>query len=218
MASLENGDGAGAAGYVNQATADYAACLAEAGLTVVPEDDARAAELTGYAKIDGATFLLTSSGSTDPNGLRIAIDGEDRDAEIRGCREKHPGSKDVLIDQGDFVPLPPEPIPADEIEAGRAWAECARAAGVSVIGDPDELGYVTIPAEVTLAQAEELGRMCSAPMADDEFWPQFHYSAGVLNPTTGMLEIDQYARAIDGPFLDSPRARAAQEDAQASDG
>lgn len=215
VATIDDRGAVSVDGYVNQATAEYAECLKELGLSVAPEDHERAAELTGYVKIENATLMTDAGGSVELSDLPIAVDGEDRDAEIRECRSKYPSSKDVLLDQADFVGLPPEPIPAGEIQAGQAWAECARAAGVSSIEDPDKLGYVLIGPDVTLAEAEKLGEQCSVPMVDDESWPQFHYDGvGVPDPETGLLKIDPFARAIDGPFLDSPRAKKAREAAE----
>lgn len=216
VASLGGESDAFVDGYVNQATADYAKCLDGLGLVVEPEASDSAAELAGYAVIDGATFLAGEDGavSDDPNQL-IGVDGEDRNEEIRSCRAENPGSKDSLMDMRDFVGAPGESVPEGEISAGRAWVDCARDAGFSVIEDPNDFGYVVIPEELTLPQAEELGAQCSAPMSKDKYWPQFEFHAGVEDPETGAIVVDPYAKAIDGPFLDSERSRELNESTSA---
>ncbi len=172
-------------GYVDQATADYAECLKEAGFTVRADSDEQANNTIGYVIIEGATFLVgEGEGVLDGVDAPIAVDGQDRDAEIRTCYESNPGAKDGLIDMGDFVPAMEAgtPIPEGEVAAGVLWARCARAVGVPKIEDPGPTGYVTIPSDVTLAQATMLGESCSARMAEDEFWPQFDVRAGVKDP------------------------------------
>jgi hypothetical protein len=48
--------------YVNKATAGYAGCLEEAGMTVAAFADDRAPSWLGYAEIEGASFPPDASG------------------------------------------------------------------------------------------------------------------------------------------------------------
>ncbi|GAB2489939.1 hypothetical protein GCM10027063_34040 [Promicromonospora xylanilytica] len=215
VASLDS-ETASVNGYVNQATADYADCLESAGFSVAPEDDAAATVLQGYARIDGGTFIPDQDGALTDDTARqpIGVGGEDRSEEIRGCYADHAGAKDALIDMHD-EPAPVdqvERIPESEVEAGRQWAQCARDAGVSLIEDPNEEGYVVIPEDLELKQAEFLGAKCSEPMAEYENWPQFEILAGVMDPESGMRMSDPFAIALDGPFLNSDKAQAYREE------
>jgi hypothetical protein len=102
-----------------------------------------------------------------------------------------------------------DPLPDGEIRAGREWAQCARDVGVGLIGDPDALGYVFIPPELTLAQAEILGKECSAPMAEDEYWPQLDVAAGVVGPD-GLRDRTRFSKLLNGPFIDSDNMSGAE--------
>lgn len=114
----------------------------------------------------------------------------------------------------------PSSIPVGERVAGHEWAQCARDAGVTSIGDPltpegdpDGATSVTIPQEVSLDEARALGELCSAPTAEDESWAQIQIMAGVPTTTDGgtMYDVGPYAIAIDGPFLSSEKALTYRE-------
>lgn len=201
-------------GYLNQATADYAECLEGAGLVVSPEDDKGANNLIGYATVDGAAFALDEAGAAvEGANYPIAVDGENRDVEVRECYEANPGAKDTLIDMGDFVAADDSAaIPDGEIAAGIVWARCARGVGVAEIRDPNKEGIVVIPEGVSFDQAKTLGKECSAPMAEDEYWPRFRFDAGVKDPESGMVDMTPFAEVIDGPFLDSDKAKKYREE------
>jgi hypothetical protein len=92
------------------------------------------------------------------------------------------------------------------------WAQCARDAGYSFIEDP--LGeYVLIPEDVTLADAEKLGRACSEPMVDDEYHPVFDVRGGVPVEVDGetFIQGDSHHIALGGPFLDKEREENPEE-------
>lgn len=200
-------------GYVDQSTADYAECLKQAGFTVRPDSDKQANNTIGYVIVEGANFLVGEGEAVlDGVDAPIAVDGQNRDAEIRACYESNPGAKDGLLDMDDFVPAVQAgtPIAEGEVAAGVLWARCARAIGVQQIEDPGPTGYVTIPSDVTLAQATTLGESCSAPMAENEFWPQFDVRAGVKDPETGMVDLTPVAEVLDAPFLASGKMQASQ--------
>ncbi len=212
MATIDNKDTM-VDGYINQSTAEYADCLTGAGFSVRPENDTLANNTIGYVIVEGASFLVgEGEGVLDGVDAPIAVDGQNRDAEIRECYESNPGAKDGLLDMDDFVPAVQAgtPIAEGEVAAGVLWARCARAIGVQQIEDPGPTGYVTIPSDVTLAQATTLGESCSAPMAEDEFWPQFDVRAGVKDPETGMVDLTPVAEVLDAPFLASGKMQASQ--------
>jgi hypothetical protein len=194
--------------YVNEATAGYAGCLEEAGMTVAAFADDRAPSWLGYAEIEGAAFLPDASGgvSDDPD-QPIGVDGVDRDNEVRGCYADHPGAKDAVIDSlddpGESTEVGDEGIAPEEVEATLSWVQCARDAGVTVIDDPQPDGYVIIPQELELAEARMLGQECSVPMIEDEHWPLFLFHAGVEDATSGVMVVDPYIEAIDGPFKEA---------------
>ncbi|MFD2792662.1 hypothetical protein ACFS27_03780 [Promicromonospora vindobonensis] len=211
------GGGESVDGYVNQATADYATCLEGLGLVVAAMEFDEVVGIGGYAEIDGAQFLVGESGvvSDDTDGQAIAVDGEDRDGEIRSCYADHPGAKDILIDMRDLGVPAEAPSLGDGIsEAGAAWAQCARDNGASVIEDPDAEGFLIIPETVTLAMAEDLAEKCSAPMAEDRFLPRFDVRASVEAEVDGQTVRDSgpFHEALNAPFMDSEQAKKYREE------
>lgn len=114
----------------------------------------------------------------------------------------------------------PSSIPVGELVASHEWAQCARDAGVTSIGDPltlegdpDAAASVIIPQEVSLDEAWVLGELCSTPVAEDESWAQIQIMAGVPTTEDGrtMYDVDPYAIAIDGPYLSSEKALTYRE-------
>jgi hypothetical protein len=198
--------------YLNSSTAAYADCLSSQGIDVaplapgglIPGDEEVPPGFLGYAEIEGAYFLGDSfEASAGTDGWTVGIDGVDRDDEIRDCYEANPGAKDALLDSFDDPGHVEEwKPPQEEIDAGLLWANCAREAGASVIEDPGSDGYVVIPQELELSEAQMLGQECSAPMVDNEYWPLFQWNAGIEDAATGLMDIDAYQEAISGPFVE----------------
>ncbi|WP_402375970.1 hypothetical protein [Isoptericola rhizosphaerae] len=200
-------------GYINAATADYADCLDEAGFAVEAVDGGSETSVhVGYAQVEGSSFLPNDGDGyvvdrEDTSAFAIGVDGVDRDEEIRRCYGAFPGAKDALIDSFDDPGFVADEegtgIAPEEVEASIEWLRCARDAGVTVIEDPDPAGYIIIPQELELAEAAMLGQECSAPMAHEEHWPLFQFMAGVEDPSNGMMAMDPYIDAIDGPFYEA---------------
>ncbi|WP_147525075.1 hypothetical protein [Cellulomonas timonensis] len=209
VASLKGEDGGGevSGGYVDENTANYAACLEGLGLSVHAVTGS--GPVKGFAEIENARLLGDSD--TSP----IGIDGVDRDADVKGCRATFPGAKDTL-DTSIVIDAPPATTDDEVVEVGRTWAQCARDAGFAMIADPI-VDTVVIPQEFTLDQAAALGTACSQPLpAPDAAAPRFEYQAAVKDAVTGGMDIAPYAQAIEGPIyaqaVGGPSASAAPSD------
>ncbi len=202
LASLQGEDGAAevAGGYVDQTTAQYAACLEDLGLGVHAVTDA--GPVRGFAQIENVRLL------GDSDTAPIGVDGVDRDADVKGCRAKFPGAKDTL-DTSIVVEAPPAVTDDDVVEASRAWAQCARDAGFAMIADP-VVDLIVIPRELTLDQAVALGTACSRPLpSPDSAAPRFDYQAAVEDTTDGGMDVTPYAQAIEGPIYAAAAAPSA---------
>ena len=150
----------------------------------------------------------------------IGVDGVDRDADIKGCRAKFPGAKDAL-DTSIVLDVPPAPeIDDGVVEAGRAWAQCARDAGYAMIADP-VVDLVVIPKELTVDQAVALGALCAKPIAKKgDPAPHFDYQAAVK--VEGHMDSGPYGKAIENPIyakvMSAPSPGAASPSAASTPG
>ncbi|WP_148089904.1 hypothetical protein [Myceligenerans xiligouense] len=185
----------------------YADCLEGLGLTVSPAAG-RTDGLDGYVEIAGATYMMIDGAVEAGPDVPIAVDGVDRDAEIRDCHADNEGAKDAFINSNDAEVYEDDgwaEAGVQRFDAGVEWAECARDAGVSTVADPKldvkaDIGTVILPEGLSLDEAAMLGEVCSRPMALE--WYTDPEAEVPLFGFEVMGDLTPYADAVDGPFSD----------------